>query len=331
MNKSFYFYTETAFIHQGDVEYLINLVKESAKSGANGIKFQVIGEYDALLSIVNPNYEPFKKAMIVKKDWEKVFLLCRELNLDIIYMPCDTMAVIYANTEWRHFIKYIDIHPVNFIYQPTLEKIKEGGIDIILGMGGRSKAEVDEKLEFFGSQIKVLMFGHQAFPTHLYQSALGKIALLKQAYPDLAIGYADHSPYQSHWGRQLQSVAYMLGARFFEKHIALVEGEERFDYITSSSPESLAAMMSDIVTLSEQNVEFPDLDVLNASEIKYTARQLKAVATRDMQAGEILAVQDIAYKMIESEAGLPYLNDPAGKKILADVKKDHPFLENEIA
>lgn len=330
MHKS-YFYTESAFIHQGDVEYLLQLVKASANAGANGIKFQVIGEYDGFLSIVNPHYEPFKKAMIVKQDWEKVFTLCKELNLDVIYMPCDKMAAHFANTEWRHFVKYIDIHPVNFIYRPILEIIKEGGIDIILGMGGRTKEEVDEKINFFGAQIKVLMFGHQAFPTHLHQSAIGKIVLLKQAYPGIAIGYADHSPWQSDWGRQLQSVAYMLGARFFEKHIALVAGEERFDYITSSSPGSIADMVKDITALDENEVEFADITKLNASEIKYTSRQLKAVATRDMEAGELITKADVEYKMIESDVGLPYLNDPAGKKLLAVVKKDHPFLENEIA
>jgi N,N'-diacetyllegionaminate synthase len=325
-----YFYTESAFIHQGDIEYLLRLVKASANAGANGIKFQVIGEYDGFLSIVNPHYEPFKKAMIEKHDWEKVFTLCKELNLDVIYMPCDKMAARFANNEWRHFIKYIDIHPVNFIYQPILEIIKEGGIDIILGMGGRTKKEVDEKILFFGTQIKVLMFGHQAFPTQLYQSAIAKIALLKQQYPDVQIGYADHSPWQSDWGRQLQSVAYMLGARFFEKHIGLVAGEERFDYITSSSPESIAAMVKDIQDLDEQDVEFVNLELLNASEVKYTSRQLKAVATRDMKAGEQINEHDVEYKMIESEAGLPFLSDPTGKKLLAAVKQDHPFLENEI-
>jgi len=326
-----YFYTESAFIHQGDVAYLMDLVKASANAGADGIKFQVIGEYDGFLSIVNPHYEPFKKAMIAKQDWEKVFLLCKELGLDIIYMPCDKMAAHFANNEWRHFIKYIDIHPVNFIYQPILEIIKEGGIDIILGMGGRTKEEVDEKLSFFGEQIKVLMFGHQAFPTQLHQGALGKIPLLKQAYPDVLIGYADHSPYQSEWGRQLQSVAYVLGARVFEKHIALVAGEERFDYITSSSPESIAEMVSDIHALDEMKVEFANIHQLNASEIKYTSRQLKAVATRDMNAGDIIGAGDVEYKMIESEVGLPYLNDLTGKKLLSAVNADHPFLENEIA
>lgn len=330
MTDKSYFYTESAFIHQGDVEYLLQLVKASADAGANGIKFQVIGEYDGFVSKVNPHYVPFQKAMIAKQDWERVFTLCKELRLDVIYMPCDKMAARFANTEWRHFIKYIDIHPVNFIYQPVLEIIKEGGIDIILGMGGRTKEEVDEKLSFFGPQIKVLMFGHQAFPTHLHQSAIAKIVLLQQQYPGVLIGYADHSPWQSDWGRQLQSVAYMLGARFFEKHIALTAGEERFDYITSSSPEAIASMIKDIRELDQKDVEFASLQALNASEVKYTSRQLKAVATRDMQAGETIKKEDVDYKMIESETGLPYSSDPSGKKLVTALSQDHPFLENDI-
>lgn len=325
-----YFYTETAFIHQGDVAYLLELVKASANAGANGIKFQVIFEYDGFVSKANPHYTSFRSTMISREDWEKVFQLCRALKLDVIYMPCDVQAAVVANNEWRQYIKYIDIHPVNFIYQPILDIIKQGGLDIILGMGGRTKKEVDEKLAFFGDQIKVLMFGHQAFPTQLHQSAIAKIALLKKEYPDMFIGYADHSPWQSDWGRQLQSVAYMLGARFFEKHIGLVAGEERFDYITSSSPELIAAMIKDLQELDAKEVEFANLDILNASEVKYTSRQLKAVATRDMQAGELINSSNVTYKMIESEVGLHYLSDPSGKKLLAPVKEDFPFLENEI-
>lgn len=325
-----YFYTETAFIHQGDVSYLLALVNASAEAGANGIKFQVIAEYDGFVSKANPHYTSFSSTMISRDNWEKVFSLCRQLKLDVIYMPCDKEAAALANKEWRQYIRYIDIHPVNFIYKPILQIIKEGGLDIILGMGGRTIQEVDEKIQFFGEQIKVLMFGHQAFPTQLHQSALAKIALLKNSYPNIAIGYADHSPWQSDWGRQLQSVAYMLGARFFEKHIGLVAGEERFDYITSVSPDSIAAMVKDLQELDEKEVEFAQLDFLNASEIKYTSRQLKAVATRDMTAGEQIGSGDVQYKMIESEVGLHYLADPTGKKLLAPVKEDYPFLENEI-
>lgn len=328
-NKS-YFYTETAFIHQGDINYLHELVKASAAAGADGIKFQVIAEYNDFASRANPNYVSFQKTIFSKQEWEEVFALCKSSGLDVIYMPCDTKAAILANTEWRQYIRYIDIHPVNFIYMPTLEVIKEGGIDIILGMGGRTKAEVDDKLAFFGDQIKVLMFGHQAFPTQLHQSAIGKIPLLKNEYPNVLIGYADHSPYQSDWGRQLQSVAYMLGARIFEKHIALVQGEERFDYITSVSPAAIADMIKDIQQLDEMNVEFADITCLNESEVKYTSRQLKAVAARDMLAGEIVTPADVLYKMIESESGLHYLNPPVGKKLISALTADYPFTEDNL-
>jgi N,N'-diacetyllegionaminate synthase len=330
MAEQSYFYTETAFIHQGDVAYLLELVRASARAGAHGIKFQVIGSYEAFLSKVNPNYEPFKKAMISQADWERVFSLCKSLSLDVIFMPCDCLAAELANVQWRHYIRYLDIHPINFIYQPILEIIREGGIEIILGMGGRTKEEVDEKISFFGSQIKVLMFGHQAFPTQLHQSALAKIVLLREAYPDLQIGYADHSPWQSEWGRHLQSVAYMLGARVFEKHIALVAGEERFDYITSCDPTSIQEMIADIRNLEESGVETADLHRLNPSEVKYTSRQLKAVAARDLPAGVRIQPADICYKLIESESGLTFLENPAGKILQSPLLKDYPFLMNAI-
>lgn len=328
-NKIF-FYTETAFIHQGDIAYMMELIKRSKEAGAHGIKFQVIGEYDDFISRANPNYDAFKIAMISKKDWEKIFQYSNECGLDIVYMPCDKKAAEYARDEWKKYISYIDIHPVNFNYTPILSIIKESQCDLILGMGGRTKDEVDEKIKYFSDQIKVLMFGHQGFPTELYQSAIGKIPLLKEAYPQMEIGYADHSKFDNPWSRSLHSVAYMLGARFFEKHIAVNEGENRFDYITSSSKGSLQNMLSDINELIEKEAEFPDLKSLNKSEIKYTSRQLKAVSTKDMKAGDVISAEDVKYKMIESEVGFPYGVEIIGKKLTKDLLNDQPFVEGII-
>ena len=325
-----YFYTETAFIHQGEIAYLMNLIKISAKAGAKGIKFQVIGDYDDFISSVNPNYEPFKKAMITKDDWTEIFSFTKESGLDIIYMPCDKKAAHYANDIWSSKISFVDIHPVNFNYEPILTIIKEGPSDLILGVGGRVKQEIDRKIDFFGDKIKVLMFGHQAFPTDLWQSAIGKIPMLKLAYPQIAIGYADHSRFDSPWARYLNSVAYMLGARFFEKHVAVKAGEERFDYIASSDGASIKQIIDDIALLDSRDIAFPDITMLNASEEKYTSRQVKAVASRDMKPGEVLSASDVLYKMIESEKGFPYEQDPVGKKLKEAVGHNFPFTQENI-
>ncbi len=331
MKDKFFFYTETAFIHQGDVAYMMELIKRTAEAGAHGIKFQVIGEYDDFISRANPNYEAFKIAMISKGDWERIFKYSKESGLDIVYMPTDKKAAEFARDEWKKYISYIDIHPVNFNYTPILSIIKESHCDLILGMGGRTKDEVDEKIKYFGDKIKVLMFGHQGFPTELYQSAIGKIPLLKEVYPQMQIGYADHSKFDNPWSRNLHSVAYMLGARFFEKHIAVTEGENRLDYITSSSKESIENILKDINNLIESGAEFPDLKSLNKSEIKYTSRQLKAVSAKDMKTGDMISANDVKYKMIESEVGFPYGNELIGKKLTSDLAYDLPFVEGIIS
>ncbi len=324
---NFYFYTESAFIHQGDVDYLLKLVEASKTAGAQGIKFQVLADYDAFISRSNPHYEPFKKTLIASENWLKVFERCKSLDLDIIYMPCDIQAATFANTLYKSFIKYLDIHPVNFLFDPILSLIKKSEIPVILGMGGRTEVEVTHKINYFGEQIKVLMFGHQAFPTQFYESAIHKIPLLKTKFPDISIGYADHSPFDSEWGRNLQSVAYLLGARFFEKHIALEAGVERFDYLTSCSQEQISDMIQDLRHLQEKSVEFNYLNTLNPAETKYTSRQLKAVTNNKLNAGDIIKPDDISYKLIESEIGIPYGINIIGKKIIHNTDFDCPILE----
>ena len=86
---SFYFYTETAFHHEGDYDYLVKLIDESKDIGVNGIKFQVLFELNSLTSSSHSKYNELSKLIIDQLKWKSVFERSINYGLDLIVMPLD--------------------------------------------------------------------------------------------------------------------------------------------------------------------------------------------------------------------------------------------------
>ena len=50
MKSDVYIYAETAFHHQGELDYMLKLIDMADESHVNGIKFQVLLDFDYLIS-----------------------------------------------------------------------------------------------------------------------------------------------------------------------------------------------------------------------------------------------------------------------------------------
>lgn len=110
----------------------------------------------------------------------KFFSFTKQIGLDIIMMPLNIDSLELT----KHFlIKYIEIHSVSFNDVALHKEIKKTGIDLIIGVGGRTIEEIQEVQSYFGKQLKVLMVGFQSFPSKLEDIKLGKIISLKINLP----------------------------------------------------------------------------------------------------------------------------------------------------
>ena len=304
-NSRTYFYTETAFHHMGDMSFLKSLIDSSAEIGSKGVKFQVLIDYDSFIADQHSLYEEFKKGTFTLDEWREIFSYTNSKGLDIIFMPICTDSFQLLQSD-SYQIKFIDIHSVSFYDQEVLNLIKESSLPIILGIGGRTTKEIDVKLEFFGVQLKVLMVGFQAFPTNMEEMKIGKIAWLKTKYPQLKIGYADHSPFDSEHAIASNEWAYLLGATYFEKHITTNPGIDRWDWQSALSVENTKVLIGKIKFLDEQVMAFSDTDFdqIEGKELIYRNRQKIAVALKPLTEGHVLKEQDIALKMLDSTEGI---------------------------
>lgn len=327
--SDFYFYTETAFHHQGDIQYLKDLVKASKEAGADGVKFQVLTKAEDFISTKHSAFRQLESFCLDVDQWKEVFDFTRSLALDIVMMPLNIGALELRNhTE----IKYVDIHSVSFNDRKLLERIRETGLHLIMGIGGRTLEEIQHVKEFFGNQIKVLMVGFQSFPSNLEDVKLGKIKHIKEKFPEFEIGYADHSAFDHPHAISSNEYAYLLGATFFEKHITLEEGTERVDSASAVSPEKIREIIENITFLAEDvTVSAENVFELNEKEMIYRNRQAACVAAVQINKGEVIKPEQVALKLIDDKENiLSDVDDVIGNVAISGVEKDSPIKRNQI-
>lgn len=317
---SYYLYTETAFHHMGEMDFIKGLIDASKRVGAKGVKFQVLIDYDSFMSQQHSMYEGFKKGTFTAQEWREIFEYTNASGLDIIFMPLCVPAFDLLKSD-KYKIKYIDIHSVSFYDEAILKEIKNSGIPVILGVGGRTSSEIDEKIAYFGTQLEVIMVGFQAFPSQIEDLRLGKIKWLKEKYTDRQVGYADHSSYENEHCVTTNEWAYILGARFFEKHITTDEGAERWDFQSAMGEEKFNQMVAKLDFLDKEVFKYSeeDFDKIEDKELTYRNRQKILVAATALSKGHVVGKQDIAFKMIDNAVGVYDDSLVIGKTLIEDI------------
>lgn len=325
-----YIYTETAFHHQGDISYLKKLTEITKESGANGIKFQIILDLNYLISSKHTAFNTLKTFVFNKEQWLKILNYASSIGLDIIFMPLDIQSFDLINLM-NVKPKYLEIHPVCFYDKEIISLIKNSKLSTIVGVGGRNEDEVEAIINELNNQLEVLMIGFQSFPSKLEDVKIARIAYYKNKCPNLTIGYADHSAFNDEYAIYSNDYAYLLGARIFEKHITIIEGENRVDYDSAVSKDKLIKIINNLTTLHNiTNITEDELLKLDVPEITYRNRQKVIVSNRVIEKGEKIKKNDLAFRMINKENGMVDFSFVVGKIAIERIEKDDIITKDRI-
>lgn len=325
---SYYIYAETAFHHEGDKDYLIKLVDEAKKARVDGVKFQVLIELNEFMSSEHTAYSQAKDWTLSLEEWKEVFAYTEKSGLDIILMPLDTMAF---ELNKLFDVKHIEIHSVSFKDKKLLSKLDKSTIPLILGIGGRTLDEIDDAVKKYKDRDITLMVGFQSYPSELEDIKLGRIKELVNMYPNCTIGYADHSSYDNEMATTSNEYAYILGARTFEKHIALEEGKERIDFQSAVSSEKILKIKAKLDFLDKLlNINKNDLFEMTEKEVNYRNRQKLPVAQHNLDVGHTIIENDLGLKMLDKENGISDIETLIGKKLKNKIKIDSSFVEKDF-
>lgn len=329
-------------------EYLGNakeLVRQAKQAGADAVKFQTheVEDEQLNINIISPHFKGSDRYSWVSRNMKMT-------PLNEFWKPlkqfCDEQGIIFFSTPMsRKAAQKLDKVGVPFWKvgsgdvqdYATLDFMTQTGKPIIFSTGMVSLKELDEVIEYLKSkkvnQLAVLYCISQ-YPAPAEYFNLSTIEYLQEKYPDIVIGFSDHS-----LGYNVALAAIKLGARIVEKHFSLSRNLWGADHKVSMTPAEFKLMVDAVKGGAYQNVDekryygFKDKELEGANNKFRPYFNKSLMAGCDIPAGTIITKEMIfAMRPRMYAKGLPSEKYELvlGKKIKKSLKKYNPITEDNL-
>lgn len=305
-------------------------VYEAKKGGADAVKFQSY-KADTIVSKNSPAYwdlskEPTKTqhGLFQKHDGfnrEEYQELCnysKEIGIDFMSTPFDFDSADYLNDM-------IDIYKISssdLTNIPFIKHIATKGKPIYISTGAAYISEIESALRVIkeaGCNDICLLHCVLSYPTKNEDANLNMIKHLKDIFPDVKIGYSDHTmPDKT---MTILTTAYLFGATILEKHFTLDKTLKGNDHYHAMDPEDLKLSVENFKLLEVIGGEY-NKTVLECEKTPRREARRSLVITRDMKCGEIIKEEDIMLKRPGTGIKPEFLDVVIGRKVKMDFKED---------
>ena len=254
-----------------------------------------------------PLIKRFSETRLAPADFEVLLNECRKHGFGTMVTPFDEASV---DRLLDHNVDYIKIASCSFGDWPLLETIAKVGKPVVASCAGASEEVVDNVVAFFKNRNIFLILQHCIgnYPTAPEDMNVGQVNYLRNRYPYLQIGFSSHEEPST---TDIAPLAFALGARSFEKHVAL-ETESISKNKYSTSPSEFTAW---IEQLNRAAI------ILGASAGRYKSKSSESESLRNLQRG-VFAKRAIKAGETISQADLYFAFPPSEGQVTAnDVSK----------
>lgn len=306
------------------------MCKEAKDAGIHAVKFQTY-KASTLAAKESPYYwdineEPTKSQHELFKKFDSFGYAeylelkdyCDEIGIEFFSTAFDYESADYLDELMEVYkISSSDLSNLPFIkYQAQKNK------PILLSVGASNIDEVEAAVDTIRSvndKEIVLLHCVLEYPTPFEHANLNKIATLKNQFPELYIGYSDHTrPTES---CDIIKTAYNLGAICVEKHFTLDKTLKGNDHYHAMDPEDGKRILSAIDYL---NMIRGDGEI-KCLESELTARanaRRSVVSSGKILAGEIIDEAMLTYKRPGTGISPTDIDKIIGKKAIIDIEDD---------
>ena len=314
------------------------MINEAQGAGIHAVKFQTY-KAETLAAKASPYYwditeEPTKSQYELFKKFDsfgyaeylELKSYADELGIEFLSTAFDYDSADYLDELMDVYkISSSDLSNLPFIeYQARKNK------PILLSVGASNLDEIEAAVDTIRSvndKELVLLHCVLEYPTPLADANLLKILSLKRQFPELYIGYSDHTKPTAEY--DVIKTAYNLGAQLVEKHFTLDRNLPGPDHKASLEPDELGAMVPEDARNILSSIDY--IDTLRGSgeliclETENTAREnarRSIVSATDIKKGSIITEDMLTYKrpgMGISPDKMPML---LGLKAAEDIAED---------
>ena len=316
-----YFIAEVNTSHFGDIEKAKKLIDAVKKAGADCVKFQSWST-DSLYSNdfykENPMAKRFvKKFSLDENEQEILAEYCKSVNIDFASTPYSIKEANFLINKCKvPFIKVASMDINNYPYLRYLAKT-ESAIIISSGMANFDEiTKAIKLLESEGAKNVILLHCISIYPAAPELINLNHIRFLKESFPNITIGYSDHT-----LGIEVGIASVAMGACVIEKHFTLDSSVIGMDNQMAMEEKELTQMVTSIkntfkaLGTQEKIVSHEELD-----QSKKMRRSL--VAAKEMKIGDILTEDCLEAKRPGTGICVSEWDTYLNKKITKPILKD---------
>lgn len=321
--------------HQGELATAREYVKIFAAAGADVIKFQTRNNrylfsqdaYDASYDSENAFanvYGLHREKLELKPEWLPILKEdCVRYGAKFMSTPFDEPSLELLCDIGVDILKVASFDLGNL---PLIHRIAKKRRPVVISVGGgkidQIRASVRLLLEYV-SEVAVLHCVSE-YPCEYNRLGLDNIEMLMQEFPECAIGVSDHFN-----GTLSGPIAYLKGARVFEKHVTLNRAWRGTDHSFALEPEGFRKFARDIRRVPQMMTPKQESELGNESVFRKLGKSL--VAYVDIKAGETLSLETLSGKIFrEQHIPVRESNRVIGHKALRDIRQGEPIVYADL-
>lgn len=334
-----FFIAEAGVNHNGDLGMALDLVDAAAEAGADAVKFQTF-RAESLITRNAPKapYHTETTGPDEEQTWFEL-LKTQELDRDMhvaILERCAARGILFMSTPYDNdsvdLLDELDIAlykvastDANNI--PFLEYMASKGRPIILSTAMCTLDEVTASVAAIraaGVTDLLVMQCTGSYPAPADEANLRAMTTIAGAC-DVAVGYSDHTP-----GMEAAIAATAMGAQAYEKHFTLDRALPGPDHRASLEPDELIGLVA-AVRKTEAALGDGLKRVMPCEEINRQRLRKSILAAREIAAGEVISLDDLAIKRAGG-IGLPpdRYREVIGRRTTRAIALEHPIIPEDL-
>jgi sialic acid synthase len=306
------FSNETPFIiaevgqnHNGNLDLAREYIKVFARLGADAVKFQTRNNKYLF------SKDSYEEDYNSENAFAKTYGAHREIleldlkSLEILKNDCINYGVKFMSTPFDEIsvdeLRKVDVDILKIASfdlgnLPLINKIASLGKPVIISVGGGKLNQIKSSIQLLLKHNVEISILHcvSEYPCPANHLGLENIKLLKQTFPDIVIGSSDHFN-----GILSGPVAYIYGARVFEKHVTLDRSSKGTDHSFALEREGFRKFVRDIKRVEQMLTPKSDSEIGNEAVFKKLGKSL--IAYKDINKGEVFTLDNLSGRIFKDQ------------------------------
>lgn len=332
-----YIIAEAGINHNGDINLAKEMILAAKNANVDAVKFQTFYAKDFIQDrtlmytyhsqgkeITEPIIDMFERSEFTHNEWMELKEFCDTQNITFLSTPGNVSDLELLTSIG---VKAIKVGSDDFVNIPLIRRYAQENMPLLLSCGMANEEEIDLTLRTAGidnNKDLCLLLCTSQYPTPPEDVNIQKLHTLHQKYPDLILGFSDHTN-----GSTAAIMAVAKGAHVFEKHFTLDNALPGPDHWFSETPTTLKKWVSDIRT-AHKMLGFSDLVPTDTEKNIRKEYHRSITSSCDIAIGEVFTDHNLC--MRRPGDGLPpsMWDNIIGKKATRFIHKNQQIQKEDF-